>query len=451
MTALRFATFLASLLLAQAACRPVDQPARTSPPVVVIGVDGMDPRVVQALLAAGRLPNLARFATEGTLGRLRTMNPTLSPVLWTSIATGVRPEQHGIVDFQDGSGRPFTSNARRAPALWDILSQRERTVNCVGWWVTWPAEPVNGNMVASYAAQAQASVVWKPGTWEQLPDQTWPKDLVERTRPLMIFASDAEEIRSRLWERFPPPRTLDDITRDSVTILGWTFAADLSFAAITADLMQRDAADLNMVYLALPDVAGHRFWSCFRPQDFLAEVPAQKREDFGDYVNLAYAEADRLIGELLAAAPVGANVLLLSDHGMGPFDQALSNPEQPVSGHHDGSVAGIIGAMGPSIRRGGNLLGRRRELGGILDVAPTVLRLLEEPAPSHWPKVQNGLELSRLLEPEWSKEHPLETSTSDDAWFREATSSITPGNGLNRKFISSFRSLGYTLSDPEED
>ncbi|MFT7477646.1 MAG: hypothetical protein ACI80N_000921 [Gammaproteobacteria bacterium] len=447
---------LAGTWLASIACSPATEPATqvgTVNPVVVIGVDGLDPKVLDDLLQAGRLPNFQRFADKGTIGRLRTMSPTLSPVLWTTIATGQPLEKHGIVDFQDTNDHPFTSNARKVPALWNIASQRDRTVNCVGWWVTWPAEPVNGNMVASYAAQAQASVVWKPGTWEKLRDQTFPAELVERTRPLMIFARDAQEIRSRLWKRFPQPTMLDKVSTDSVSVLGWTYAADLSFAAIAAELLRTEPADLNMVYMALPDVAGHRFWSSHRPQDFNIKISEPKRSDFADYVNLAYEEADRLVGTIVDAAPDNANIIVLSDHGMRVFDIARNDPERPVTGNHAGDVVGVIAAMGPEIRQLGNMIPKVRQsmMGGLLDVAPLVLHLMQEPVPDHWPKVGRGVDLERMLKEDWRADHPPQTVASDDDWFRESTESIVPGRGLDRKFIRSFQALGYALREPGED
>jgi len=447
------AALFIGVLLAVAACTPGPGSEPKTHPVVLIGVDGLDPDVIDTLLEAGRLPTLQRFVDHGTLGRLSTMSPTLSPVLWTSIATGQGLEQHGISDFQDTNNHPFTSNARRVPALWNIASRRDRSVNCVGWWVTWPAEPINGNMVASYAAQAQASVVWKPGVWEKLKDQTFPGDLVERTRPLMIFARDAEEIRSRLWERFPRPTSLDKVTTDSVSVLGWTYAADLSFAAIAADLLRTETADLNMVYMALPDVAGHRFWSSHRPQDFNKQIPEPKRTDFADYVNLAYEEADRLIGTIVDAAPVDANIIVLSDHGMRVFDIALDDPERPVTGNHGGDVVGVIAAMGPEIRSMGNVIPKARQglLGGLLDVAPMVLHLMQEAVPDHWPGVKRGVSLERMLRVEWRTANPLETVSTDDAWFRAPTESVVPGRGLDRSFIRSFKALGYALREPGED
>lgn len=66
---------------------------------VIIGLDGLDPDLTEDLMAQGRLPNLSRIAERGAFSKLGTTNPAMSPVAWSSFATGVHPEKHGIFDF----------------------------------------------------------------------------------------------------------------------------------------------------------------------------------------------------------------------------------------------------------------------------------------------------------------------------------------------------------------
>jgi predicted AlkP superfamily pyrophosphatase or phosphodiesterase len=73
-----------------------------SPPpakVLVVGIDGAEWAVIDRLRAAGRMPALDALVARGTRGRLGTLRPTLSPALWTTVATGVPPAEHGIADF----------------------------------------------------------------------------------------------------------------------------------------------------------------------------------------------------------------------------------------------------------------------------------------------------------------------------------------------------------------
>jgi len=67
--------------------------------VVILGLDGLDPMLVDQYLSEGRLPNLARLRDNGTYKRLGTTWPPLSPVAWSSFSTGTNPGKHNIFDF----------------------------------------------------------------------------------------------------------------------------------------------------------------------------------------------------------------------------------------------------------------------------------------------------------------------------------------------------------------
>src|SRR5438093_12370234 len=101
------------------------------PPIALVGLDGADWNIIDPLVKAGRMPHLAALMAKGVRCRLLTISPTLSPVIWTSMATGVKPERHGILDFtainkETGEAIPVTSNLRRVPALWNRFSDARR-------------------------------------------------------------------------------------------------------------------------------------------------------------------------------------------------------------------------------------------------------------------------------------------------------------------------------------
>src|ERR1700709_2311201 len=100
----------------------------SSPRLLVVGWDAADWKVIDPLLARGELPNVARLVREGVRGNLATLYPALSPMLWTSIATGKRPGKHGIHGFTeptpDGLAvRPVSNLGRKTKAFWNILNQ----------------------------------------------------------------------------------------------------------------------------------------------------------------------------------------------------------------------------------------------------------------------------------------------------------------------------------------
>src|SRR5579862_6571848 len=67
--------------------------------LIFLGLDGLDPRLTERYMAEGKLPNFARLMQQGGFRRLRTTFPALSPVAWSTFATGVSPARHNIFDF----------------------------------------------------------------------------------------------------------------------------------------------------------------------------------------------------------------------------------------------------------------------------------------------------------------------------------------------------------------
>src|SRR5579862_1168186 len=83
--------------------------------VVILGFDGMDPRLAERYMAEGKLPHLARLRDTGTFQRLQTTFPPISPVAWSTFQTGANPGKHNIYDFlarDTGSYLPFLSSAQ---------------------------------------------------------------------------------------------------------------------------------------------------------------------------------------------------------------------------------------------------------------------------------------------------------------------------------------------------
>ena len=77
------------------------RPAGGRAPVFWIGMDGLDFEVLDRLAADGTMPNWKRLAAEGATARLRSFVPLISPIVWTTAATGVAPDVHRVLDFQE--------------------------------------------------------------------------------------------------------------------------------------------------------------------------------------------------------------------------------------------------------------------------------------------------------------------------------------------------------------
>ena len=147
--------------------------------VLLVGWDAADWKVIRPLMDAGKMPNVQRLVENGASGQISTLHPPLSPMLWTSIATGKRPYKHGIHGFTEptADGRdvqPVTNLARKSKALWNILHQNALRSIVVGWWPSHPAEPINGVMVSDHFHRAQGPL--EEG-WSLLPNAVQPQEL----------------------------------------------------------------------------------------------------------------------------------------------------------------------------------------------------------------------------------------------------------------------------------
>src|SRR5262252_7005456 len=121
------ALLLAALTLA--ACRAEAPTTKQGPrrPVIFLGLDAADWSLLDGYMSRGVMPNLAALAAEGTGGRLKTISPPLSPLVWTTMMTGTSPVEHRILDFVQfdpatGVKEPITSSERRVPAVWNMAA-----------------------------------------------------------------------------------------------------------------------------------------------------------------------------------------------------------------------------------------------------------------------------------------------------------------------------------------
>jgi predicted AlkP superfamily phosphohydrolase/phosphomutase len=135
---------------------------------IVIGLDGLEPTIVESMLERGELPNLARIRQSGSYSRLKTTYPAQTPVAWSSFATGTNPGGHGIFDFisrdpatylpdaalsrferpKSAFALPQVVNQRKGMPLWHMLSQAGVPSVVLRCPCTFPPDELNGRMIA---------------------------------------------------------------------------------------------------------------------------------------------------------------------------------------------------------------------------------------------------------------------------------------------------------------
>ena len=255
----------------------------TSPALTVIGLDAATFAVIDPLLDAGELPAIGRLLENGTFGPLRSTTHPLTPLAWTTMTTGVNAGVHGVWDFteRDESGhhlRLVNGSFRRAPALWELLSARGRTVGIANVPFTWPASEVNGFLLSGLDASARSDGAVFPG---ELADE------LERR-----FG------RLDLDHAFP----LDGSGRIDLDIV--RRAAEARCTAL-AWLVERFEPELLFAVFMSADHIHHLAW------------PEWDERGADSRVADVYRILDGVVGALCELTGDAGNVMLVSDHGGG--------------------------------------------------------------------------------------------------------------------------------------
>jgi predicted AlkP superfamily phosphohydrolase/phosphomutase/thioredoxin-like negative regulator of GroEL len=336
--------------------------------ILLIGWDAADWEMIEPLLQSGQMPALAQLIQGGVRGNLATLQPVLSPMLWTSIATGKRADKHGICGFTeplaDASGiGPVRSTSRQCKAIWNILTQNGLKSNLVGWFATNPAEPINGVMVTDQFLHAPL----KGG--ETVPS-IHPPQLAQPAASLRVTPEDltAED----LLPFIPRLAEIDLKTDDRPLKLARRLARAASIQNLATALIQSEPWNLMGVYYDAIDQFGHEFMPYHPPR-----MPGVSEGDFELYQEVmrgCYRFHDLMLQALLQYVDAETTVILISDHGYecGRRRPALEQGRQDPEGCH--RPFGVVCLKGPGLKKSSRLYGA-----SILDVTPTILTLLGLP------------------------------------------------------------------------
>jgi len=387
--AMALSCVLALVLVASVGgCSPAP-PEERDTKVVLIGWDGATWDVIRPMLRDGELPVLGRLIDGGGRGLLMAEPPLLSPVVWTTLATGFSPREHGITGFEladPTSGEPILASSfhRRRAALWQMVSAGGKDVGFVGWWSSWPAEPVQGYLVSDHLAYNRWDAWATRGNKEQAGEfqLTFPDSLVAELEPHAVPPGDVgvETIGALAAFNEDEMREMMEADRPIIfhapSVVRYGYSTDASNQSFAEHLLDsRAQPDLFSITYILSDVAGHVFWHHYEPELY----PGADRQDdrLHEAVPNFYRQLDRWTGRILERIGPDSIVIVLSDHGMEAM-RILPQPGVNPAGDH--TPEGIFVIAGPGIPRGADLGSLRQ-----IDLTPTVLAMLDLPVAEDMP------------------------------------------------------------------
>ncbi len=272
----------------------------SSKKVLILGLDGASPELIESLIDLGRLPTFAKIKKEGVRGRLRTTIPPITGSAWSSFMTGKNPGKHGIFDFitrKDGTYRlsPIHSHLREGKAFWSWASDAGRKICIFNVPITYPPEKVNGIMVSGMLTPRGRA------------DYAHPQSIVEELGKITGgYRIHLDESFSRGREEIFLKR-LYEVTDQRMKAMEYLF--------------RKDDWDLFVGVIEGIDLIQHELWHCWDPTHFRHRAPDKK---YSDAIPSFYQKIDNFINRVIKEwIDSQWTMIVMSDHGAGPLKKLL--------------------------------------------------------------------------------------------------------------------------------
>ena len=391
--------------------------------VAVIGLDGAWWEIINPLMAEGKLPNFQKLVDSGTKAELKTLYPTFSAMIWSSIATGKLPQKHGINSFlvwsfpltgakipmfrlpylapellwiqeNIATVSPIPSNYRQAASIWNIFSDIDMSVGVINWWATFPAEEVNGYVYSDHALFNKMQVLtnYKERQGASIYDVYPPEMITE----IVQFAYTPNDLTFEDLTRFVAVESdgfWNEVQRlDTYDYLDIAYEASMFKYSFPGDKTVIDAAeyllrkkgqpDFWAIYIQGLDSMSHQylkyhFWMMHENKLIPINIARYK-----DLITRYYQYMDEALGQFIALLEANTVLIVVSDHG---FDNEMlptghyhhikpDFPGESEEFHVIDSHPGIFIASGPGIKEN-----YTAEDITVLDITPTILAVMGLP------------------------------------------------------------------------
>ena len=264
--------------------------------VFVIGLDGGTFDLVRPWVREGHLPNFKRLLEEGLSRDLSVELPPGTVPNWPSFMTGKNAGKHGVIHWftrvKDFSKWTIVnSHSIKEKTLWEIVASHKKKFISINVPLTYPPKPIEGLMITglltppsakdfTYPPELQGEINTQVGRYKIYPDEIFREGKEEK------FLASLKE-------------TLDIRFRTS------------------RYLMDHYPWDLFMIVFSETDAIQHAFWKFTDPTHPLYDKELAKR--YGKGILQVYQKVDQFLGKYLNGLEEGTTLMLMSDHGAGPF------------------------------------------------------------------------------------------------------------------------------------
>lgn len=387
--------------------------------VVLLAVDGATYELLTSMIEKAPMAHVKRLIEDGAFGPIEHAASEI-PSYWTSVITGMAPDDHGIDSFENpwihglkspifiqskrvafyevfkdvmpafklAHRSPLSVLFRRSKALWDLLSEKGQKVAVVNWWATWPALEIHGSLVSERA-------YWKLQLQPQLRDsllegETYPPQLLMRLKEFLPSLEDHGP-----WEMAH--------SMDEFHVLSSLY------------LMEQRPWSLLTLYLPGVDLLEHALFNQTGKSIDLT-LMSQRLTTLEEY----YRYLDGVVGKILDK--MGPDVAFVMVTGPGLQEKASS---QKPSG-------GALLLWGKPFKKGFSLKESHH-----YDILPTLLSIMGFPISQELP----GRPLEEALEEAFKEEHPLSFVPSYGLRRQEGEASLTWSG--DEEMMERLKSLGY--------
>lgn len=404
---------------------------KTSLKLLILGVDGLAPPIVNHLLSTGRMPNLSHIMDNGSTVTIHARGKLNSPVIWSTIATGVSPEVHGITGFTIND-TPVNSSFRKVPAIWNIITQNNIKTATLGWWASWPAEKDGGIIISDLAY------------WGKSLEKIYPDRIIDTEKYNIInYLSDLSFLPRFTQYSFLPEYQnklkkddrqyrLNNLLEERLIKI---YFRDQIYTDMAIELLEKEKPQVLSLYLRGVDYVQHAFWQFMEPEPFRKaswDINETEVNQMENIIPEYYAYTDELIGKLLPYCNTDTYIFLISDHGFEASPQLKhEKPGLDLSGDHNESTLLIL--SGQDIVKQKNA---EKDVSH-MDFLPTVLYTLNIPIA----KYIEGRPVKEYFTSEFQQNHTEEHIETYK--IRTPPKEKKVSSQQDEEIMKNLRSLGY--------